>query len=65
MELPPFVELEITYSEPGLKGDTATNTLKPAIVETGATVHVPIFISTGERIRIDTRTGTYYERVKG
>jgi elongation factor P len=64
-ELPPFVELEITYSEPGLKGDTATNTLKPATVETGATVHVPIFISTGERIRIDTRTGTYYERVKG
>ncbi|MEI6747949.1 MAG: elongation factor P [Bacteroidales bacterium] len=63
-ELPPFVELEITYSEPGLKGDTATNTLKPATVETGATVHVPIFISTGERIRIDTRTGTYYERVK-
>jgi elongation factor P len=64
-ELPPFVELEITYSEPGLKGDTATNTLKPATVETGATVHVPIFIATGERIRIDTRTGTYYERVKG
>jgi elongation factor P len=64
-ELPPFVELEVTYSEPGLRGDTATNTLKPATVETGATVHVPIFISTGERIRIDTRTGTYYERVKG
>jgi len=63
-ELPPFVELEITYSEPGLRGDTATNTLKPATVETGATVQVPIFISTGERIRIDTRTGTYYERVK-
>ena len=63
-ELPPFVELEITYSEPGLRGDTATNTLKPAIVETGASVNVPIFISTGETIRIDTRTGTYYERVK-
>ena len=63
-ELPPFVELEITYSEPGLRGDTATNTLKPAIVETGASVNVPIFISTGEKIRIDTRTGTYYERVK-
>ena len=63
-ELPPFVELEVTYSEPGLRGDTATNTLKPAIVETGASVNVPIFISTGERIRIDTRTGTYYERVK-
>lgn len=63
-ELPPFVELEVTYSEPGLRGDTATNTLKPATVETGASVNVPIFISTGERIRIDTRTGTYYERVK-
>lgn len=63
-ELPPFVELEVTYSEPGLRGDTATNTLKPAIVETGANVNVPIFIETGERIRIDTRTGTYYERVK-
>jgi elongation factor P len=63
-ELPPFVELEVTYSEPGLRGDTATNTLKPAIVETGASVNVPIFIATGERIRIDTRTGTYYERVK-
>jgi len=63
-ELPPFVDLEITYSEPGLRGDTATNTLKPAIVETGASVNVPIFIATGEKIRIDTRTGTYYERVK-
>ncbi len=63
-ELPPFVDLEVTYSEPGLRGDTATNTLKPATVETGASVNVPIFISTGERIRIDTRTGTYYERVK-
>lgn len=63
-ELPPFVELQVTYSEPGLRGDTATNTLKPAIVETGASVNVPIFISTGEKIRIDTRTGTYYERVK-
>lgn len=63
-ELPPFVELEVTYSEPGLRGDTATNTLKPAIVETGASVNVPIFISTGEHIRIDTRTGSYYERVK-
>lgn len=63
-ELPPFVDLEVTYSEPGLRGDTATNTLKPAIVETGANVNVPIFIATGEKIRIDTRTGTYYERVK-
>jgi elongation factor P len=63
-ELPPFVELEITYSEPGLRGDTATNTLKQATVETGATVYVPLFVNTGERIRVDTRTGEYSERVK-
>ncbi len=63
-ELPPFVELEVTYSEPGVRGDTATNTLKPATVETGATVNVPLFIETGERIRVDTRTKTYSERVK-
>jgi elongation factor P len=64
-EAPPFVELEITYTEPGLKGDTATNTLKPAKVETGASVNVPLFINEGERIRIDTRTGDYVERAKG
>lgn len=63
-ELPPFVELEITYSEPGVRGDTATNTLKPATVETGATVNVPLFIETGEKIKVDTRTKTYSERVK-
>jgi elongation factor P len=63
-ELPPFVELEITYTEPGLKGDTATNTLKPATVETGATVNIPIFVSDGEIIKIDTRTGEYSERIK-
>ena len=63
-ELPPFVELEITYSEPGVKGDTATNTLKPATVETGAIVNVPLFIETGERIKVDTRDGSYSERVK-
>lgn len=63
-ELPMVVELEVTYTEPGLRGDTATNTLKPATVETGATVRVPLFIDAGERIRIDTRTGTYLERVK-
>lgn len=63
-ELPPFVELEVTYSEPGVRGDTATNTLKPATVETGATVNVPLFIETGEKIRVDTRTKTYSERVK-
>lgn len=63
-DLPPFVDLEITYSEPGVKGDTATNTLKPATLETGAVVNVPLFIDTGEMIRVDTRTKTYSERVK-
>ncbi len=64
-ELPTFVELEITYTEPGERGNTATNTLKPATVETGATVRVPLFVNTGEVVRIDTRTGDYVERVKG
>ena len=63
-ELPTSVELEITYTEPGLRGDTATNTLKPATVETGATVRVPLFVDSGDRIRVDTRTGAYVERVK-
>ncbi len=63
-ELPPFVELEVTYAEPGVKGDTATNTLKPATVETGATVNVPLFIEPGEKIKVDTRSGEYSERVK-
>ncbi|HNX43415.1 MAG TPA: elongation factor P [Bacteroidales bacterium] len=63
-ELPSIVELEITYTEPGLRGDTATNTLKPATVETGATVRVPLFIEAGTRIRIDSRTGDYIERAK-
>lgn len=63
-DLPAFVELEITYTEPGIKGDTATNTLKPATVETGAEVRVPLFIDQGDKIKIDTRTGAYVERVK-
>lgn len=63
-EAPTFVELEITYTEPGVKGDTATNTLKPATVETGATVNVPLFVNQGDKIKIDTRTGAYCERVK-
>lgn len=63
-ELPPFVEVEITYTEPGVKGDTATNTLKEAETETGAKVRVPLFINTGERVKVDTRTGEYSERVK-
>jgi elongation factor P len=64
-ELPAFVVLEIVYSEPGVRGDTATNTLKPATLETGAIVGVPLFVETGERIKVDTRTGEYSERVKG
>ena len=63
-ELPVKVQLEVTYTEPGLKGDTATNTTKPATVETGATVHVPLFIETGEMIVVDTRDGSYIERAK-
>lgn len=63
-EMPNFVDLEITYTEPGLKGDTATNTLKPATVETGAEIKVPLFVDNGEKIKIDTRTGSYVERVK-
>ncbi len=64
VEMPAHVILEITYTEPGIKGDTATNTLKPATVETGAEVRVPLFINTGEKVKIDTRTGTYVERAK-
>lgn len=63
-ELPAFVILEITYAEPGVKGDTATNTLRPATVETGATVNIPLFVNSGEKIKVDTRTGEYSERVK-
>lgn len=63
-EMPPNVVLEVTYTEPGIKGDTATNTLKPATVETGAEVRVPLFINTGERIKVDTRDGSYLERVR-
>ncbi|HPB85399.1 MAG TPA: elongation factor P [Paludibacteraceae bacterium] len=63
-ELPTKVELTVAYTEPGLKGDTATNALKPATMENGATVRVPLFIDTGERIRIDTRDGSYIERAK-
>lgn len=64
VNLPSKVELEVTYTEIGLKGDTATNTLKPATVETGAQVKVPLFIDTGDKIKVDTTTYTYVERVK-
>lgn len=63
-ELPPFVEMKVTYTEPGLKGDTATNTLKPAEIETGAEIRVPLFINEGDVVKIDTRSGAYSERVK-
>ena len=59
VELPPFVELMITYTEPGIKGDTATNALKPATVETGATVMVPLFVDQDTMIKVDTRDGSY------
>lgn len=62
IEPPLFVELEITETEPGVKGDTATGATKPAIVETGATVYVPLFVNLGDRIKIDTRTGDYLSR---
>lgn len=63
-EMPVKTVLEITYTEPGIKGDTATNTLKPATVETGAEIRVPLFCNIGDKIRIDTRDGSYLERVK-
>ena len=62
VEAPNFVELEVVETDPGFKGNTATNTLKPAKVETGAVVQVPLFINEGDKIRIDTRTGDYMER---
>ncbi len=63
-EMPTSVTLEVTYTEPGEKGNTATNTLKEATVETGAIVRVPLFINTGDRIKVDTRTYRYAERAK-
>ncbi len=64
MEMPAHIVLEVTYTEPGLRGDTATNVTKPATVETGAEVRVPIFINQGDLVKIDTKTGSYLERVK-
>lgn len=63
IEPPNFVELEVTETEPGYKGDTATGATKPAIIETGASIKVPLFVNAGDVIRIDTRTGEYMERV--
>ncbi|MDD4509569.1 MAG: elongation factor P [Oscillospiraceae bacterium] len=64
VEPPNFVELEVAETDPGFKGDTATNVQKPATLETGAEIRVPLFINPGDRIRVDTRTGEYLERAK-
>jgi len=63
VDIPNFVELEVTHTEPAVKGDTVSNVEKPATVETGAVVQVPMFVKEGDRLKIDTRTGTYVERV--
>lgn len=64
VDIPQFVVMEVVYSEPGLRGDTATNTLKRAEIQNGATIMVPLFVNTGDKIKIDTRDKTYVERVK-
>ncbi len=64
IDLPTFVELEVVETEPGFKGDTATGGTKPAVLETGAKINVPLFINVGDKLKIDTRTGQYVERVK-
>jgi elongation factor P len=64
VDLPQFVVMEVTYSEPGLRGDTATNTLKPATVENGSIIMVPLFVNVGDKIKIDTTDKSYVERVK-
>lgn len=63
-ELQPYIESVITYTEPGIKGDTATNTLKPATISTGAEIRVPLFINIGDKVKVDTATGEYKERLK-
>jgi elongation factor P len=65
VDLPMYIVSEVTYTEPGVKGDTANNSMKPATIATGAEVRVPLFIDNGEVIKVDTRTGIYVERVKG
>ena len=64
VEPPPFVEIEISQTDPGIKGDTATNTMKPATIETGAEVRVPLFINEGDKIKVDIQKGAYVERIK-
>jgi elongation factor P len=64
-DLPPFVTMEVTYTEPGVRGDTSSSSsMKQATIQTGATINVPLFINTGDKIKVDTRTKTYSERVK-
>jgi elongation factor P len=63
-EAPAHVEVDVTYTEPGVQGDTATRTLKAATIETGAEIKVPLFVNTGDRIKVKTSTGEYVERVK-
>jgi elongation factor P len=64
VEVPNFVELLVAQAEPGLRGDTATGATKPAVLESGATIQVPLFINEGDRVKVDTRTGSYIERLK-
>jgi elongation factor P len=64
LEVPTFVELAVTQAEPGLRGDTATGGTKPATLESGVTIQVPLFINEGDRVKVDTRTGSYIERLK-
>jgi elongation factor P len=64
VEVPLFVELEVAQTEPGVKGDTAAGGTKPATLESGVTIQVPLFLNEGDRVKVDTRTGTYIERVK-
>ena len=64
VEAPNFMELEVVKTEPGVRGDTATNVTKPATLETGAEIKVPLFINEGDRIQVDTRTGEYMSRCK-
>lgn len=64
VELPQYIELEVTYTEPGVKGDTATNAQKPATVETGAEIRVPLFINEGDLVKVNSQNGDYVERIK-
>ncbi|HEV7235878.1 MAG TPA: elongation factor P, partial [Ktedonobacteraceae bacterium] len=64
VDLPNFLEVRVESAEPGVRGDTANNVTKPATLETGAVINVPLFVNPGDRIRVDTRTGQYVERVK-